>query len=92
MLSAKTKAILDEAMGGKKQADELVAAMAADATLSKKQLRELEIALCDKQAAKEIAAAIDASAGSISKRSENALKAMMITKKAFEEMKAEIIG
>jgi hypothetical protein len=91
-LSKKTKLILDQAMGGKKNADALVAAMAGDAKLSSKELQQLEIALCDKKAAANIAAAIDAASGSISESAYKALKNMMITKAAAEEMKTEIEG
>lgn len=89
-LSKKTKQILDEAMGGKKQADDLVASINSDATMTKAQIRNLEIALADKKAAKDIAAAIDAPTGSISDRSYRALKNMMITKTAAAELKAAI--
>lgn len=53
-LSAKAKAILDIAMGGKKAADALVAKLEANAELSQREKRELEIAMCDKKAAAEI--------------------------------------
>lgn len=89
-LDKKTKDILDQAMGSKKAADSLVAAMAADATLDSRQLRELEIALADKKAAADIAAAIDAPTGSISDRSEKALQNSMITKAAKDDMKEDI--
>lgn len=91
-LDKKTKQILDQAMGGKKQADRIVAAMDADATLTSQEKRELEIALGDKKAAADIAAAIDAASGSISDRSEKALKNAMITDAAAADMKADIEG
>ena len=89
-LQKKTKQILDQRMGGKKQADRIAVAMAADAPLTKQEQRELEILLADKKAAADIAAAIDAPTGAISSRSDKILKTAMITKDAAADMKTNI--
>jgi hypothetical protein len=54
-LSKDTKYRLDMAMGSNKAADALLAKIEANAVLSKRELRELEIAMADKKAAAEIA-------------------------------------
>lgn len=91
-LLTKTKKILDQAIGGKKAGDSLAAAMVADATLDRRQLRELQIMLGDKKAAANIAAAIDASTGTVDDRSNRALKNAMITRAAAADMKSNIQG
>lgn len=54
-LSKDAKYRLDMAMGGKKAADALIEKLEANAELSKRELRELEIAMADKKAAAEMA-------------------------------------
>jgi hypothetical protein len=89
-LSSKTKEILAQALASRKASQELQAAIASDAPLSAKQLRELEIMLADKKAAADIASAIDAASGSISDRSNRALQNAMITKEAKDDLKSDI--
>lgn len=89
-LSAKTLSLLANALGSLAAAKELDAAITADATLTYKQLRTLEAALADKKAAADVAAAIDASSGTLSDRSQKAIRVMMITKAAADELIAAI--
>jgi len=91
-LTAKQKKSLDMAMASKKDADALVTAMATDATLSADQLKRLEIALGDKKAAADAAAAIDASSGSITERTRGTLQEAMASKADGDALKAEIVG
>ena len=89
-LSKEAQKALDVALASQKDRKQLEADMAADAPISNDMKRKLAIALANDKAAADVAQAIDAASGSMSKDTEKEIDIAMSSKKLGDALKAEI--
>jgi hypothetical protein len=90
MLSAQAKVRLKNALTRSTLANEMDAAMAADAPLSDKLKRALVVALTSKAAADQVAVAVDAPLGTLSAATKARIRLAMASKKYGDELIALI--